>query len=579
MRKKWFAFGCLTSIVLLVALFYAMGASLNRLAKKKVVKLDPNTYLHLKLTGNIKEYNELKDDYFFAKLSETPLAVHDLITKINFAVHDPNVRGILIEPYFMATGFANMNEIRRALSKFRQAGKSVYTYLEFSGNSDYFVSCNADRIFMNPSASAGLLLTGIGSDVLFFKEMFDKIGVEVNVIHAGDYKGAGENFSRTGFSAPVKKNLEKLIDELYAKMLQSIAESRNISVQDIQDVYEKRSDVIINQNRALEYKLVDELAYRDDMLSKLNIKKNQLLDINKYKIKEHNVIANNQIAVVYAQGEIMKGSSTDTERITSTKLNKILTDLEKDSNVKAIVLRVNSPGGSALESEIILHKMNQVREKKPIVISMGNVAASGGYYIACNSDYIYADDFTITGSIGVVGMLPNAENLSAKIGITTDKISRGKYTSLVTFWKRPSQDNIASIKAMIENTYVEFKTRVANGRNISINDVERIAQGQIWSSSDALSNKLIDEIGSAHDAVLKASVLANMTSYTLQYYPKQKTFMEYFLEENFDINLLTKTFFAHSQLSPLALDSLHEYLKSLLYDPIQTIMPFPEIVE
>jgi protease-4 len=556
-----------------------MGASLNRMTKKKVNKLDPNTYLHLKLTGSIKEYNELKDDYFFAKFSEQTPAIHDLIQKINFATHDPNVRGMVIEPFYLSTGYANMNELRAAITKFKQANKPVYTYLELAGNSDYFLSCVADKIFMNPSSSAGLILTGIGSDVLFFKEMFEKIGVEVNVIHAGDYKGAGENFSRTEFSPPVRKNLERLFDDIYGQMLSTIAGSRNISLDEIKHIYENRKDIIINQQSALDFKLVDELAFRDDMLNKLDIKKNQLLNINKYAIKEQNLLSNSQIAVVYAQGEIMKGSSADTERLTSAKLLKILDDVQKDSKVKAVVLRVNSPGGSALESEIMLHKINQVREQKPVVISMGNVAASGGYYIACNSDYVFADNFTITGSIGVVGMLPNIEDLSEKMGITTDKITRGKYTGLLSFWQRPTSDEIASIKSMIASTYVEFKTRVAEGRNLSLEDVEKIAQGQVWSSSDALSKKLIDEVGSVNDAVLKASTLANMTSYSVQYYPQQKTFMEYFLQENFDIDIISKYISNQSSYAFIQIKDLYEYLKSVLYDPVQAVCPVAGIVE
>ncbi len=303
------------------------------------------------------------------------------------------------------------------------------------------------------------------------------------------------------------------------------------------------------------------------------------MNINKYAIKEHNLLSNSQIAVVYAQGEIMKGSSADTERLTSAKLLKILDDVQKDSKVKAVVLRVNSPGGSALESEIMLHKINQVREQKPVVISMGNVAASGGYYIACNSDYVFADNFTITGSIGVVGMLPNIEDLSEKMGITTDKITRGKYTGLLSFWQRPTSDEIASIKSMIASTYVEFKTRVAEGRNLSLEDVEKIAQGQVWSSSDALSKKLIDEVGSVNDAVLKASTLANMTSYSVQYYPQQKTFMEYFLQENFDIDIISKYISDQSTYAFIQIKDLYQYLKSVLYDPVQAVCPVAGIVE
>jgi len=579
MRKKWFAFGCLTSIVLLIVLFYFVGASLGRMAKTTTKKIDPNTYLHVKLSGSMKEYNELKDDYFMKQFSDTSLSVHELVQKINFATHDPNVRGIILEPFYFSTGFANMNEIRKVISKFRQSGKPVYTYLEMVGNSDYFVCSNTDRIFMNPSASAMMMLTGIGSETLFFKEMLDKMGVDMKVIHAGQYKGAGENFSRTNFSPPVRKNLERLFDDIYQKMLMTIAESRNISYDEVKHIYENRKEIIINQETALQYKLVDELLFKDEMLSKLNIHKNQLLDVNNYKTKEQSVLSNNQIAVVYAQGNIMKGSSTDPEKITAAKFVKVLDNVQKNSKVKAVVMRINSPGGSALESEIILHKIKQLREEKPVIISMGNVAASGGYYLACNSDFILADDFTITGSIGVVGMFPNVKELSQKIGISTDKISRGKYSNLISFWERPTEQEIASIERMLETTYNEFKTRVSNGRNLSLAEVEEVAQGQVWSSTDALSNQLIDEVGTINDAILKASTIANMDSYTLAYFPKQKTFMEYFLEERFDMNILWKIVSKETPLALIDFEEMYTYLESVLYDPVQAISPIIGIAE
>ena len=571
MRKKWFTFGCLTSIVIVIVIFWLIGSSVNRLTKQKIVKLDPNTYLHLQLKGELKEYNELKEEYFLDRLGDTSLSVHDIVQKINFATHDPNVRGLIIEPYFFATGYSNLNEMEKSIDKFKASGKSVYSYLEMAGNKDYLLASTADKIYMNPSASAGILLTGVGSNVLFYKDMLDKIGVEMKVIHAGKYKGAGENYSRTSFSEPVKRNLDRLFKDIYDKTLFMLSENRKIDIKKAKSIYEQREEIMINQQAALDYGLVDELLFRKEMLKANGIEKDQLLSISKYSISEKKQLDNWKIAVVYAQGNIVKSSGDDRGKLTSEKMIKMLDEIENDNNIKAVVLRVNSPGGSALESEIMLHRIKKLREKKPVVVSMGNVAASGGYYISCDADYVYADDFTITGSIGVVAMLPNIADLSQKMGINTEKIGYGKYSGLVNVWEELSEEEIASIRSSIAQTYIEFKTRVSEGRKISLDEVELVAQGQVWSAEDALDKKLIDEVGMLSDAILKAGALANMPSYTIDYYPHKISLMEYFLEEKFDIKVAMA--YLTDMENILHLNELKEFAQNLIHEPIQAIMP------
>ncbi|MCD4819789.1 MAG: signal peptide peptidase SppA [Candidatus Cloacimonetes bacterium] len=571
MRKKWFAFGCLSSIIIFVILMIAIGASLARLGKKPK-RMNPNTYLELKISGELTEYNEIKDSFSFDFLGESKMATHDIVQKINSATHDPSVRGIIIEPFFISSGFANLNEIKNSIKKFKESGKSVYSFLELAGNKDYFLASEASEIYLNPSASAGLFLTGVGTNILFYKDILDKIGVEMNVIHAGKYKGFGETYVRNSFSEPVRENIHQLFGQIYEKMLFDLSESRNISYDEIKNIYEQRKELFINKDAALNYKLVDKLSFKEDMLTELNIKENQLLCMSKYKAKS-NKTSKNRIAVIYAQGSITKQGSSQQTIISAKRMGKIIEKIQKDNTIKAVVIRVNSPGGSALESEIILDKIAKLKAKIPIIISMGNVAASGGYYIASNANHIFADPYTITGSIGVVGMFANLEDLSDKIGINSEKLSYGKYSNAFDIWEKPNDDFLKSMQNGIDQTYIEFKQRVSDGREIAFEDVEDIAQGQVWSCEMAIAKKLVDEKGLLQDAVKKASEIAQIPSYMIEYFPKQKTMTDILLEK-FDIEIISDIVIDNKILKIREIKKATLMLQNIEDEPIQARMPF-----
>ena len=577
MKSKWFSLGCLASVVIIIIMIFTMFVTFGSMGKgfKKPMpeRIVEGSWLKMDINGSITDYKEFEDSPFAGAFSEEKTSVHEIVHKINKAAQDNKIKGILLEPKFIGCGYANLNEIMSALENFKTTGKEIHAYLDFSMNKDYILSTVADKIYLNPSASAGILLTGIGGGILFYKDFFDKIGVEFNVIHAGKYKGAGETFTRNELSEPVRKNLDRLFSNVYNSILTKIAENREIEFNEIIKVYEKREELFINQENAINYNLVDELSFKEDLYNELCVTKKNLISFSKYKMPRFKKSKSN-IAVVYAQGGIvMQSQGIGAVNITAAKLNKILDKIEKDTEIKSVVIRVNSPGGSALVSEMILDRIKRLREIKPVVISMGNVAASGGYYISAESDYIFADPFTITGSIGVVAMLLNIAKLTDNIGIHEENISKGKFSNAMSIFSKPDEFMINSLRMSIKETYLEFKQRVADGRGISIDDVELIAQGQVWSAEDALQNKLIDETGMISDAIKKAAELSNIEEYTIKYFPKQKNFFEEIIKDKFDIDI-AETIISNQINEDKGILRAWQLFKSIKNDPLQAVMPF-----
>ncbi len=580
MKGKWFSFGCLTSVVIVILMIVFLFASLNNVSSfdksKLTTKVADNSVLHLKISGNISEYNELKDDFFMSPFAPKTFTAHDIIEKIKMATNDPRIDSIILEPKWISAGYATLHEISQALKEFQKSGKPVYAYLEMCGNKDYFLASCADKIYLNPSASAGILLTGVGSNMLFYKDLFEKVGVEMTVLHAGEYKGAGENYYRTSLSAPVKKNLTSLFSDIYDNITHELAENRGISIEDITYIYEQRDDIFINQNKAIEYNLVDELAFKEEVISQLISNENQLIAANKYKVKKLSAKDKDKIAVIYAQGQIaIQTSGLQQNILSAKKLSNAIDKILNDNTIKGTVIRIDSPGGSALESEIMHNKLKELKARMPVVISMANVAASGGYYISTPSDYVFADPFTITGSIGVVAMFPNISALNKKIGITTDKIEKGKYSNILNLYEKPDQATLTSFKKGIDKTYIEFKTRVANGRNISLNDVEKVAKGQVWSSEKALENLLIDEVGMLSNAISKASELANVSDFIETYYPEPKSMFEEMLMDK--LQMAAKANAVSQLYESIELDKAVHKFNLIKNDPVQMIIPITGI--
>lgn len=571
MNKKWFAMGCLTSVLIIILIFTFIALSLRNLGRPKQPKITAGSYLQVNLTGTISEYEEITDGLFPIEFIAKTTSAHSLIRKINKAAKDPNIEGIILEPEYVSTGLATAMEIQAALSNFQASGKEIHAYLNMSSTMDYLISSVADKIYLNPSASAGILFTGIGGTTAFYKNMLDKIGVDIHVIQAGDFKGAGEQFTQTGFSRPFLESLELVVETLYEDILSTIAENRGLSEDAIRYVFEEREELFVSNSRALQLGLVDELIYRDDLYHYMDIDRKKLLSIADYRANISGSFSSNTIAIVYAQGMIAPSTNEYSQYLSAHKINNILDRLEDNPLIKAIVLRVNSPGGSALESEIILDKIKKV--SKPVIVSMSNSATSGGYYISSNADQILADRFTLTGSIGVVSMMPNLDKLGDKIGITTQRVSRGKYTGLYDIWNEPEEVIMSAMQLHVDKTYAEFKQRVSEGRNMDLHKVEAIAQGRLWLATHALENNLIDKIGTLQDAIDVAAEQAQITDYTVRYYPEQKSMWEMLIRNRFGIESIIPFVLKDSELN-LFNQTREMYQHLIRHDFIHMIMPY-----
>ncbi|MCF7918623.1 MAG: signal peptide peptidase SppA [Candidatus Cloacimonetes bacterium] len=574
MRGKWFAFGCLTSIIILIAtlvlVFHSASNYMNRHSTEKK-KLVSDTWLVLKLENEIKEFNELSDDFWGKKQS----SAHNYIQKINQAAHDKNITGIILQPEYFSCGYATLDGIMAALQNFRDQGKSVFAYVNSTTNRGYYLTTVANRIYLNPSASAGILLTGVGGHILYYEQLLNKLGIDMQVIHAGKYKAAGEQFNRSDMSPEFRENLSSLYSDIYSQMISTIAANRNLTEAEVKAVYEDRNDIWLNGEAALKAGLVDELVIYKNFLERLKPGFTEQDEVTRLSINSYELntlpIALNKIAVLYAEGSIMAQAEPALNVITAQKTSKLLQKIKDNPKIKAVVIRVNSPGGSALESELILNAVRDLQLTKPVVVSMGDVAASGGYYIACSADQIFADPMTITGSIGVVAMFPNLTSMGEKIGVNANTVKFGRYSDFLNPWEKPDPNELAAMQRSIMQVYDEFKSHVANGRDLTLNEVEDIAQGRVWSSKQALQNGLIDAVGSLDDAVKKAAELASVTGYQVEYYPEPSSLMDYFLKEYFDIEMAASIISGKVE----QLDILNELqrLKAIQQQPRQAYCP------
>ena len=563
MRAKWYFLGCLSSVLLLILFIVLSVNSLMKMSKKTTTtKIEDNSVLYLNLTGQLQDYSGLSDTNF-KFISDT---AHDIIQKINSAKDDARIRSIVLEPNFLVCGYATANEIMSALETFKTSGKKIYGYINFASQKDILLLSVADEVYMNPSASAGFMMNGVGGNIAYYKDMFDKLGITVHIVRAGEYKAAGENYSRRTMSPEFRRNITELYDDIYGQLVGDLASNYNTTKEDIRYIFEKREKYFINLEESKQVKIVDELMHFDRFLKKINVSDKQLVRYSKYKAEDIKQLTN-RIAVVYALGPITGSKAQFGENnISAKQFVKIFDKIEKDDNIRAVVIRVNSPGGSALESEIIYNRIEQLKQKKPVVISMGDVAASGGYYIAANSNYIFADPYTITGSIGVIGMIPDLNKASDKIGINTETVGHGKFISSFDIWKGYNREFESALQKGINDTYHEFKTRVSEGRNIDYYQLEKFAQGMVWSAPKALEYKLIDEIGLLQDAVNKAARLAFADNYSIKYYPERQSLFDFILEDNFNFSL-TKYIF-QNQLPKSISNPANNFLN--LFEEIKT---------
>ena len=466
----------------------------------------------------------------------TTITLRKAINTLNAAPKDKKIIGIYIKGSNApgVTGLANLQEIRQALQRFRETGKTIIAYDMDWTEREYYLSSVADEIAINP---LGVLeFNGLSSETMFLSGALDKFGIGVQVTKVGKYKSATEPFLREKMSPENRQQTLQLLQDIWGQYLQTVATSRKSTTEQLQAIADNQG--ILMANNALQSKLVDRVVYYDEVLKKLkeltgieeDDKSFTQISLNNYskvprvaKTLSKNIKSNNKIAVVYAQGEVVNGSGTS-RQIGGDRLAKKLRQLRLDDKVKAVVLRVNSPGGSASASEVISREVKLMSEEKPVIVSMGNIAASGGYWISMNADRIVAEVNTITGSIGVFGVLFNIQEIANQNGITWDVVKIGKFADLNTTSRPKTEDELVLIQKMVDSIYERFIKNVATARNLAPEKVEEIAQGRVWSGANAQKLGLVDEIGGIETAIKVAAEKAELgNSWKIEEYPKSRS--------------------------------------------------------
>lgn len=463
------------------------------------------------------------------------IGVTDILNAIEAAKTDDKIKGISILNNSASTGMAQTKEIRDQLEDFKKSGKFVVAYANNYSQKDYYLDSVADTVYLNP---VGLMdFKGLATEVLFFKDFQEKSGLKMEVIRHGKYKSAVEPFLENNMSDANREQVTSLLQSVWTAIATDIAQSRKLSLPQINLI----ADGLLARTpeMAKSQKLIDKIAYEDQYHNGIRkaLKVDMDDDYNKVDLIDYaqnvamspkNIGAANEIAIIYAQGTILSGEG-DVSYIGEESMRRSLQEARKDKKIKAIVLRVDSPGGSALTSDLIWREIELTKKTKPVVVSMGNTAASGGYYIACNADRIFAEQTTITGSIGVFGTLPNFTQATNKMGIHAEQVKTHQNASGYSVFS-PLEDNFrAVVQESVEDIYNTFVLRVAAGRKMTFEQVDAIAQGRVWSGSEALKIGLVDEIGGLDHAIKAAAKLAKISDYRTQNFPEyDKSFSDLF---------------------------------------------------
>ena len=509
------------------------------------VKISDNSILHLNLNQPIVERerdNPFEELELFANTGTIGLI--ELVQTIQNAQIDDAISGIYLEGGFGPGGLASIEEIRDALQDFRNSGKFIVAYGEIYTETGYYLSSVADEVLLQPEGY--FEFNGLSTSVTFMKGTFDKLGIEPEIFRVGDFKSAVEPFLREDMSEASRLQTESFLSSMYRHMVQNIATSRSMAperVKEISDQMEAR-----NPEKAFELGLVTGLKYKDEVLEILAEKTgaDDIEDLSFVKLSDYQEsfassgYSKNRVAVVVANGDITGGNG-DEETIGSEKISKEIRKLRLDDRVKAIVIRVNSPGGSALASDVIWREIKLAKEVKPVIASMSDVAASGGYYISMAADKIVASPTTVTGSIGIFSILFNAEDFfKEKLGITFDNVKTGVYSDILTINRPLNEVERQILQQQINEGYENFTGKAAEGRGMDIETLKEVASGRVWSGIEAKNNGLVDELGGLQTAIDIAAEMAELDDYSVRYYPKQKDFYE-MLFDTFGASARTKS--------------------------------------
>lgn len=583
--KQFFKFmfaSMLGFIISGVVLFFILVGAIAGLASKgeqKETKAESNSILKLNLNYNIPERssdNMFKNFDFANFESKTEIGLDDILKNIQKAAADDNIKGIYLEMGISMGSFATLEEIRNELINFKKSKKFIVAYGELVDQKSYYLSSVADKIYINPAGE--LILNGLSSSVPYLKNMFDKIGVNPELIKHGKFKSAGEPLVSDKMSDANREQISSYMGSLYHTMTGNIAKARKKTVEEVEAVFNQLQ--IQNPSDATTLGMADGLKYDDEVEAELKKLTGlaetddvKYISLGKYKNTPNpNIsVSNDKIAVIYCNGDIVSGESSD-ESMGSETIAKAIKKARLDDSYKAIVLRINSPGGSAMASDIIWREVILAKKAKPVIVSMGAVAASGGYYIAAPADVIVAQPNTITGSIGVFGLMINAkELLNNKMGIKFETVKFGEFADLGAVDRPLTDAERTIIQRGVDKIYDDFISKVAQGRKLTKEQVDSIAQGRVWAANDAKKIGLVDELGGLDKAIEIAKKKAKLTDARTVNFPEMKNPFENFFKEMADE---TSLYFTKRSLSPEEFKLYNDIHKMMRVQGIQARMAF-----
>lgn len=539
---------------LLLGLLAAVG-------QKKPAAVPNGSYLVFDLAANIQDapaQAEGLDEFMevFGGKSARQLQLREVTRALQAAAKDDAIKGLYLTGSMRArgygSGFAALKEVREALESFKASGKPVKAYLGYAGSREYYLASVANELVLDPYGAVAM--PGLASQPMFLSGALEKFGIGVQVTRVGKYKSAVEPYTRKDMSPENRAQIQKLLDDVWATLTAAIEQARKLPAGTLQQAVDAKG--LIRAEDALKLKLVDRTAYLDEMLSELktatgekgakqSFKQVALKDYARH-VSSHGLAAKRQgegkielgagrrgkIAIVYAEGEIVDGTGNEEGYLYGEKTSRLLRQIRQDESVSAVVLRVNSPGGSVTASEAILRELRLIHQNKPVVVSMGTVAASGGYWIATAADRIFAEPTTITGSIGVFGLFLNVQGLATeKLGLTFDTVKTGKFADAATIVRPKTEEELAIFQSAVDWVYDQFLSKVTDARKLDRKVVEEIAQGRVWSGQEAVTLKLVDELGGLAAAVKYAAGKAGLDdNFKVAEYPRKKQFAEQFAE-------------------------------------------------
>lgn len=520
----------------LISIFTLIGI-IGNLGSSSTFTPTKNTVYKIELNGTMNDSSSENPIAALLGDTEQQLSLFTVLETIKQAKENDRITGIYLEAGTLSTGSANLEALRRALIDFKESGKFIVAYSDAYSQGCYYLCSVADKVFLNPQGVVAIV--GLASQNMFYTGLMEKVGVEMEIFKVGTYKGAVEPFMLDKLSNENREQIESYTSSIWNTLASGMAESRGITINDINH-FADEGLIYASPENAVECGLIDGLMFKkeaeeyireisgqtDEKLKTVGVEQMKNIRKNTYTTKE-------QIAVIYAEGEIMESGSSsiyDSENLITESLAEELAKLKNDEQIKAVVLRVNSPGGSAFISEQIWYEIEELKKEKPVVVSMGSLAASGGYYISCAADKIIAESNTLTGSIGVFGTFPIIDGALKKIGVTTDVVKTNKYADLGDMNRSFREDEKTLMQAYVERTYDLFLTRCADGRGMSKEAIDAIGQGRVWTGEQAVKNGLVDELGGLDAAILAAAKLADLSDYSVTEVSGSSNFWKDFMD-------------------------------------------------